>query len=390
MVSIYSLYYSIPYLIISIFLLLISKIEICKKSLRSKDNICIIIFIILLIFIGFRGFIYTDFVSYYPFYDDLFPLEYLVWNIQQFENFEIGFVVYSTIIKTVSSDYHFWILVNTIIDLIVLLIFFKRYSPSVALSFFVFFAFSGLIIEFNLYRNSKSIILFLLSIKYIKEKRIIPYIILNLIGVSFHVSSLIYIPMYYILNRNIPKYIIFSIAIILNIVFIFKLSIVENIINIASNIQDIPLLRTLSKFSLHAEYAKSLGISVSYLERNFTFILFSLLYSKLIKLNSYNVIFINCFYIYYIFMLMFYEVDVFQQRIPLLFVFSYWIVYPQLLNVDFKYKKYIIIVVICMIIYKVISQNISFISYYDNILWGIKRFEERYSNFYLYYYNLNT
>lgn len=390
MVSINSLYYPIPYLIISIIFLFISKIEIYRDSLQSKKSIYVISFLILLLFIGFRGFLYTDFVSYYPFYEDLLPFKYVEWNIQNFQNFEVGFVIYSTIIKTISTDYHFWIFINTIIDLIALFIVFKRYSPSVALSFFIFIAFSGLIIEFNLYRNSKSIILFLLSIKYIKEKRVIPYIILNLIGVSFHVSSLIYIPLYYILSRDIPKYIIFAIAIVLNGIFIFRLSVIDGIINITSNILDIPLLSTLSKISLHARYAQSLDVGITYIERNFTFILFTILYDKLKKNNAYNIIFINCFYIYYTFTLLFYEVDVFQQRIPLLFIFSYWIVYPQLLNISFKYKKYIFFVIICIVLYKVFSQNTLFISYYDNVLWGIKSFEERYSDFYLYYYNTNS
>lgn len=385
MLPIYSFSYSVPYIAIAIILLFygVKDINNINKSFRREY---LFLIILLLLFLGLRGFVYTDFVSYYPFFDDLLFIDGLSSNIEDFESFEPGFILYSTIIKTLYPSYHFWVFCNTIIDLIVLYYVFKKYSPSIILSFAFFIAFQGLTIEFNLYRNSKSIMLFLLSIEYLKNRDVIPYMLLNILGCTFHISSIIYLPLYFILYRDIPKKIVYSLVIIANLMFFLKISIIESFISFVSNL-NIPILTTLYKLSYHSDFASSYEFSLSDFERLFTFLLFTVFYDKLVVKNEVNKIIYNCYLLFYIFNLVFYEVVVFQQRFPVLFVFSYWFLYPSILAMNFKYRKCLKIVSVMLVLYKVYSLNTYYLSSYDNLLWGIKDFETRYSDFYLYYKN---
>ena len=117
--------------------------------------------------------------------------EFEIWGLYN-GRFEFGFLVYSSLIKTLFENYHIWIFINTFIDLAVLYLIFKRYSSSIILSFLFFVVYMGLTIEFNLFRNSKSIILFLLSIKYLLMRKSFPYFFLNILGCTLHLSAFIF------------------------------------------------------------------------------------------------------------------------------------------------------------------------------------------------------
>lgn len=161
---------------------------------------------ILLWFIGLRGHMYSDFIVYYPLFEELPAISDLEVGDYLMEP---GFIIYSSLIKTIFPNYFIWIFINTSIDLLVFYHVFKRYTEFRILPLIFFIAYMGLSIEFNLYRNVKALDLFLLSIPYLQQRRIVPYMFLNLLGATFHVSSLIYIPMYFLLHKNIGQGLVF-------------------------------------------------------------------------------------------------------------------------------------------------------------------------------------
>lgn len=127
---------------------------------------------------GFRGFVGWDWVNYYPAYQEIVPLfsrGYL--NNYDIGTFEGGFVTFMSVVKLISSNYHFFILICVVIDVSILHVFFKRHSSNYAFSFLIFIALY-LGAELDILRNMKSIGLFLLSVKYIQQRRFLPYLLL--------------------------------------------------------------------------------------------------------------------------------------------------------------------------------------------------------------------
>ena len=137
---------------------------------RSAANAA---FIIVWLFIGFRGHLYSDFINYYPFYEDLPTINRLTSASFTRYMFEPGFVIYSSVVKSLGFDYFGWVAVGSFIDLWVCRQTFRRYSSSLVLPFLFFIAYNGLVIEFNLYRNAKAIDLFLLSLPALQHRRAI-------------------------------------------------------------------------------------------------------------------------------------------------------------------------------------------------------------------------
>ena len=160
------------------------------------------IIVLMVVFFGFRGFIYTDWLNYYQVYDASPSLINGAYPIKLFfeKPWEKGFLFYMIVCKTISSNYFFFQFVSCTIDFIILFNFFKRIIPEyIIFGFILFVLFSGITIEFNLLRNSKAIMLFLISLKYIEEKNFVKYLILNSIGCLFHTTALLYLPLYFFL-----------------------------------------------------------------------------------------------------------------------------------------------------------------------------------------------
>ena len=331
--------------------------------------------IVLLIFIGLRGHIYSDFINYYTFFKalpnlfDLTSSTFAVWL------YDPGFILYSCIIKTIIPDYFGWVFVNTLIDLLVFKYVFKNYTTSKILPFIFFLAFNGLYIEFNLYRNVKAIDLFLLSLPYLEKRKLVPYMLLNVLGITFHSSSIIYLPLYFVLSHEIPRYVRWLGIIIANVIFLLQISVVNEFLNSLSFFQSMSFY---DKLSGHIENSiAEQKISFGYIERTFSVILFTLLYSKLVSQKKSNLIFYNCFWFYYVTFLCFYEVQVLVDRIPTLFMFSYWILYPNVLDLKFKTRQLVYIPSLLLVFLKVFISNNIPPAKYDNLLFGIEDYHSR-------------
>ena len=126
----YSYIYTLPYIIILLILYYLYRREQNHKRFAKQGAF----------FIGLRGFVASDYASYYPFFEELPTLSKLEFNSLYSEGFEFGFIFYSSIIKTIYPDFFFWVFINTLVDLSVFYWLFQRFSFSVVLSFIIFFS----------------------------------------------------------------------------------------------------------------------------------------------------------------------------------------------------------------------------------------------------------
>lgn len=371
--------YSFPYLIVLLILLLLFlKGNEYLNDLKKFANIRIATVVLLLIFIGLRGHIYSDWYSYFPYFRDLPTF----WSGGVFKelysaNMEPGFTLYSILIKSIFPNYFVWVFINTAIDIWILDRVFSKHTKYYVLAFMAFFVFNGLIVEFNLYRNSKAIMLFILSLHYLNDRKFVPYVLINLLAVTFHYSALLFFPLYFIIGREIPRYIVFVVFIISNIVFVFHvkwisfiLGDIVSLINIAS-ISD--------KTNIYTESADQVVLSLGYIERLITFLVFTFYYKKLVEYNSMNRIFYNVFLVYLISILCFAEIQVFSERFSFLFICSYWFLYPNLLAVlAYKRSKCIYLCIfITFLLLRTASANKDMLTRYDNLLIGVDSYENR-------------
>jgi hypothetical protein len=333
-----------------------------------------------LLFFGLRGFIYTDWYSYYPFFEGTGTL----WDGNLFHapagyTREVGFVAYTSIIKSIYPSYFFWVFISTAIDILMLNVIFQRYVKYYVLAFIVFFVFGGCITEVNLMRNIKAILLFILSLKYLQERKIMPYMLLNALGILFHISAIVYIPMYFLLHRKLPKILLWLVFIVGNILFLLQIEYLRPVLVALGDLLGGQVATSISGYLASDHYNHHYGFSIGYFERVLTYMLVMLGYNKLLQQAKFNVIFINAYVLYFFFFFFCAEVKVMTERAPLLFMFSYWILYPKLFDMVKLRTNRLIILPVLMLFFslKVAIGNNNLFAKYDNLLFGIKDYKEK-------------
>lgn len=328
--SLYSPTYAIPWLFLAAVLFLIFLKE--RHDLRgtSQRLACLV----LILFFGLRGHLNTDFIGYYPFYNNLPDIAHLT---SEDITTEVGFVIYSSIIKTVFPNYYVWVFINTLIDFIVICWCFRRYSFSVALSLLLFLAFLGIAIETNLYRNIKGLECFLLSLPYLQKRRLVPYLLINLLGCMFHISSLVYLLFYFFAMARIPPVVVWTGLIASNLIFFLHINLMgefSDILSFADRIYNGGFEAKADAWSANPISGSPHVFSIGWFEKTGFFIFLFSNYRRLTTQKQINIIFLNAFFLFYILYLTLSPASSeIANRLSTLFVFSYWIILPNVFEI---------------------------------------------------------
>ena len=388
----YSFSYSFPYIFFFVFLFLMSINFSNTYDLEIKKSVNSLFFYTLyfsfIFFIGFRGFIYTDWGKYYDvfmktpsFFSDKTIKENFFINYKEWNK---GYVYFTMFFKTFLPNYFLFQAISFYIDFVILFNFFKRYLNNIHLiimAFAFFFLFNGVLgfgIEVNLMRNAKSIMCFLLSIRFIENRKFLPFLLLNLLGYLFHTTALIFLPLYFILRNKISKKVILVLFVIGNLFYLLQIQWLKELLRFINTTVHSPFFDLIEVYLRMEKYSGAWGLSIGYLERTFSFFLIYFFQDKLIKYNDKNQILINSFYIFIFIYLFCSEMSIILNRVGLLFSFGYWVIYPQIYYLLSNKKKiYFLIIFLFYGILKCSAcDNVLF--WYENALLPHKSYEQRY------------
>lgn len=202
------------------FLIIIIVTKIFDINIKKNNKLFSIILFILILFMltfisGFRYYVGTDYHAYIQMYNSYSYLEF-------------GSVILFKIANLLSPNPQTIIFIYSLVTNLVILFSMYRFrnkcdiSLSMATYLFMFFPFT-----FNIIRQSLAFSICLLAITYLLDKNYKRYIILVLVASLFHSSALIILPFIIVPlnsknNKNIIKYIIFTILLIISILLCYK------------------------------------------------------------------------------------------------------------------------------------------------------------------------
>ena len=367
----------IPYMEVFGFLLLGGAVDVFGKNERKKHMLFVFSIILLIGFLGLRGFIGWDWWAYYPSYN----------NLPGGFNYEIGYEIWSNIFYKIGLSYHHFTFINTVADILILAYVLKKYSKYPIFSMFLFLAVQGLSFEVDLLRNAKAVLLFIISIQFIKERKIIPFLILNILGMTFHISSIIYLPMYFILNRNYSRKIILPLIILGNIYYLLDTKIFIHILEYMSSVLPAAVGGKITSYLSIIPQNYKLPIGTLYFERLVTFIMVFVFLHKekgsREKENPYSLIMENSFYIFYLIFLFTSEFFIASTRIGILFIYANWFLWGDIIENLRNTKTKVAVFLIAVLIggnriYNHFDFNGNKILYcYENIITDHKSYEEK-------------
>lgn len=363
---------------------------------KNKFLILVLAFLGYLFFFGFRGFIAWDWSHYYPRWLGSVNIFEAIendfrFNIDKYLTYEKGYQIWMSVLKVFFSNWNIYLFFTTLIDTICLLTIFYKYSPYPIFSMFLFLGFGGIQLQLDLMRNMKAILIFLFSIEFLIKNKKIKNKIMVIMSSFLHFTSLIYLIILPFLKKNLCKYkkILLFIFLFGIIFLIFSDSILYEILKLIkeffNNFENNIFNRINRKlyFYLNNDFASAKELSLGFIERILTFLLFYIYREKISK-DKYGTIFFNIFLLYMISYLYGSGVRIIFERLGLLFVCSYWIVYPILLKNISKLKK--ILIFSFLILFCTLKINKSYVFNvkarelykYQNILWNKETYEEKY------------
>lgn len=288
----------------------------------------------LLIFLGCRGFIATDWISYYPFYQETPSIfNDKAFNFIQSWPWEKGFLLLTCVIKSFAPNFFAYQFVLFAIDLIIIDKIICEYVDSkyYVIAYISFFVFQGFVMEVNLLRNAQAIMLFLLSIKYVREKKIFKYILLNCFGVLFHTSSVFYLPLYFVLNHRFSKKFLLIAFFLGNIIMLAHISWLTGLLqNILPMLGQSRLASMITSYQILTGKANATSLGFGFIERTGIYLIALHFQPLFFKRNEKILPFLNMQYFFCFTYLYLSEFFIFTQRISMLFTFSYWIVLPAI------------------------------------------------------------
>jgi hypothetical protein len=368
--------FAIPYIIVTVVLGLLAYMLYSSSDESVRNYIICGALAIFVLFFGFRGFILTDWIIYYPYFNDLEWYQVLYYFDPHKDGYEPGFALLCMLCKSVYPDYFFMQIIVTLITAFALYKFFKHYTDNIPLGLMLFVVFEGIFIATNLVRNSIAISLFLIALPYLEERKPIQYFLLCLLATSFHLSALIYFPLYFFFHFRLNKWVYLAIFIAANIAFLSHISIVVSLFNMLG--LDESMAEKVRVYTEEHTTSKKI-FSIGYLERLMTGTLIFLYYNKLKALHAKSGIIINAVLAFLCIFFLFGEFEVIAQRIYSLFAFGYWVIWGYFIRC-FHYdnnKKLFAAFILLYSILRLAGYCKSPAFDYENILTGHQSYNER-------------
>lgn len=362
-----------------------SLVDILILNERVKKVLYILSILMLVVFFGTRGYLGYDWYSYKPNFEKTDNiLQVLSGNYKNifYSGYEIGFQLYSSIVKAFSSNYLVFNFVNTVTDFLLIYFIFKRYSKYPIFVLFLYFGIHGIALEIDMMRNIKSILLFLCSIKYIEDRKPIVFIALNVLGMMFHSSSLIYFPMYFILNVKWNRKFIMGLFVLGNIYYISNVRLIINGVRMFGSYLPGGIGQKIAGYLSIIPGDFPLGFSLFYVERIVIFLLVYFAGYQLMN-KRYGNIFLNSIYISVFMFLFTSELSVISLRIGILFIYSYWFIIPMLIEKTMApAAKIAVILLAAFICYFRVNNQLNFIGnrdiyIYENIFFKHRSADEK-------------
>lgn len=225
---------------------------------------------------------------------------------------EPGYYIYMLIFKCMHIDFWWFFIITKMICFFIIMHVILEYSEGsrfVALMYFVPWYGFYLFID-NPMRNLIAISIVLLGLRYLIDRSFIKYLGCILFAAMFHFSAFIFVPMYFILNRQIKNWVYIVAFIAFNLFFSSR----ELLVSLIGHFSDIPYVNQKIEGYLlgDSEYGQGRVLSLGMIFHFLFFVL--LLYKRNFIVNRKNgLIIFNSAVIYLLFYRLAITIEIFTR-----------------------------------------------------------------------------
>jgi len=202
-----------------------------NDKLKNRNYILFFITFGLFIIASIRYDIGTDYPTYYHFFEKIKPYNFSLNYSTGFEHFEPLFRYTVAILKNFIVSPIFYFSFWALITLVFVWKGIKDQSKNYLLSIFIFFCIFYVNYQFNGIRQGITMGIFLFSIKYIVERKIIPVLIISIVSALFHSSGILILFAYFLSMDKIRNRVVL-LSILFTSMFVWKFGLGETFFSI--------------------------------------------------------------------------------------------------------------------------------------------------------------
>lgn len=369
--------FSFPYVVLLLFMGICAYLFEHTESEEKRGYVSLTAMAAFLVFYGFRGYIYSDWILYTETFRNVEWGDLLRYDITDKEFHEPGFTLLCLLCKSLVNEYVFLNVTCTTIFLALLYRFCRQFGfDNIALVLVMVIAMDGTEMVVNLLRNSISIVIWLNALIYVKERRPLPYFALCTLALSFHLSSLLFYPLYFVLHRQVNRWVFLGLFVFFLGFFLSKASILLSIIQLFGFEGVLG-----AKAEAYTEvYVVSRGLNPSgTLEKVALVILLFIYYDEVVARCKGGYIFINCLLLYFFAYYFCGEFKTMSDRMSMLFIFARWLLWIEMIRIlVIENNRKLLAGTIFLYCVYMTSLNLNEpVMEYDNVLTGAKTEAER-------------
>ncbi|MFW2136097.1 EpsG family protein [Chryseobacterium sp. TY4] len=350
------------YLIVFLFIALCAIFEI--QQYPKKNNALVRLVAIVLFFVSaFKYETGVDWAAYQYYVENAYPLDKAFdtgnWS-RVFPSLDVGFSLLNSIVRTFDGGIQVIFFITALISTLLLKNNVQKYSPLPVFALLVYYTFFFFIFDLSGLRQGLAIQIFFYSLRYVEAKKIIKYLLSILLAMSIHWTSILLLPLYFIINkkasiRNVVVIIIFSTAI-----FSFQVKWLGAFMgNILNQINSFTLLAgKVNAYTTNGVFSQNRGWNMytfyvyikiilllifTYTRRNY--------FNSFEKSRYYN-IFFNLSLAQFFCIFTFYEFYEMSERFKFYFLTSEVVLFPWLIvSYYYKFQKHIVTLICSVFIF---------------------------------------
>lgn len=261
----------IPYYLLFIYFGIFSFVEHCETNKSRMDFWVIISFFVLLLFYGLRYDVGIDWYSYNIFFNRVEPISLVlkgktfapIFYNSEYQVMEIGYRLLNSVFKTTGAGFQFFMFCIALFNLTSLYTFLYNQKIEYKFTLITIFISLAMFREFDIFRQSISFYTFLYSLKFL-HSNVKKYILINLIGSLFHLSSIIFILIIPLLKVKFSKRTLLILLILYLTTFFFVIPLISTALNITESLKILsPYMIKILSFYKYLNYSSGFGLTIS-------------------------------------------------------------------------------------------------------------------------------
>lgn len=311
----------LPYYLLFLFFGILAFFEYWKFSKKWTNLFFPISFLILLFFYGLRFDVGVDWSVYYHFYDRVESFGVVLQGEQsapsffspEFAPLDFGYKILNAIFKSLGFGFQGIVFAISLFNLASLYRFISYYKLKYKFTFLLIFLSLAMFREFDVFRQSLSFYIFLLSLKFVDDK-VWKYVLINLMGAFLHLGALIFIVMVPVLKMKFSRNQMLVILFFYILTMFVPLPLISATLAVAQMVSLPPwLLVRMVAMHEYLNFPRELGLTIS-VPCILLLVIMIAKYKKYENLPRRDVVLLNLFFCYLLINIFGSEINEFVTR----------------------------------------------------------------------------